>query len=89
MDILTSCAASALIVRNEPHIYSSLRLLEVLEKLLRYGDEHNISKDPELIAIADDIIQNKNSCMSDADEFYSLVQGIAFALVRYQKNQKS
>lgn len=39
VDILAYCASAALLVQREPPLYSSLRLLEVLEKLLRFGEE--------------------------------------------------
>ena len=82
MEILAYCSSAALLVQKEPPLYSSLRLLEVLEKLLRFGEEKQLTQNPALSAIADRIIREKDHCMDDAEEFQRLIEDTAVAVMQ-------
>lgn len=79
--ILSFCASSALGVSEEPPIYAPLRLIEVLEKLLRFGEREHITADVRLSELADMIRERKTLCMDDETAFRALLQEVAFSLV--------
>lgn len=81
VDILAYCASAALLVQREPPLYSSLRLLEVLEKLLRFGEEQQLTEYPELLHLADRIVQEKDCCMDDPEAFHRLIEETAVAVM--------
>jgi len=89
ISILSLCASSALGVIQEPRVYAPLRLMEVLEKLLRFGEQEHITADARLSEIADMISERKLLCMSDETAFQSLLQEVAFSLVDIVQHQGS
>src|SRR5665648_971406 len=84
--ILSLCSSSALGVSEEPPIYAPLRLLDVLEKLLRYGEQEHITTDVRFLELADIITEKKILCMSDESDFQSLSQEVAFSLLDIMQN---
>lgn len=85
VDILAYCASAALLVQREPPLYSSLRLLEVLEKLLRFGEEQQLTEYPELLHLADRIVQEKDCCMDDPEAFHRLIEETAVAVMQLER----
>lgn len=81
--LMAYCAASAGIVRGEPTVYASLRLVEVLEKLLSYGEKNGITHQPAFRSIARQIALRKDSCMEDPEAFYRFIDRVALDLVKY------
>ena len=82
LDILAYCSSAALLVQKEPPLYSSLRLLEVLEKLLRFGEGKQLTQNPALLAVADRIVREKDHCMDDAEAFQRLIEDTAIAVMQ-------
>lgn len=86
--ILSFCASSALGVSEEPPVYAPLRLIEVLEKLLRFGEKEHITADIRLSELADMINEQKTLCMSDEAAFRSLLQDLACSLVDIMQDRR-
>lgn len=82
LDILAYCASAALLVQKEPPLYASLRLLEVLEKLLRFGEGNQLTENRALLAVADRIVQEKDHCMDDPEAFHRLIEDTAVAVMQ-------
>lgn len=89
VELMAYCAASAGIVRGEPNIYASLRLAEVLEKMLSYGEKSGITRQPAFQTMAQEILLRKDTCMEDPDGFYQLVDDLTLELVKYLEDPDS
>jgi len=74
------CAASEL--KNEPREYGSLRLLEIVERILDYTIH---SEDESLIAIREKIRQKQDQAMTDPEAFYDNMSKIMLELVKERK----
>ena len=82
LEMLAYCASAALLVQKEPPLYASLRLVEVLEKLLRFGEATHLTENPALLEIADRIGREKTHCMDDAAAFHKLIEETAVAVMQ-------
>jgi len=80
--ILAFLASSAMGCLKEPPIYGPLRLLDALERLIRYIRKHEPEGVGGLGQIADHIGDAKLLCMTDRDKFEQLLNSIGVEMVK-------
>lgn len=81
-EALAFCAASAIGCMDEPSIYGSLRLLEVMYRLLDLSAEKEKGdKKAAMEALSAYIVENKGLCMEDELKFRDVLSQCAFRLM--------
>lgn len=79
--ILAFTAASALECVKEPSPYGSLRMMEILEKMLLFGVQNELITGDKPACLAAKIAAEKGSALTDRNEFQKLVEDVAIAFV--------
>jgi hypothetical protein len=80
--ILAFLASSAMGCLKEPPIYGPLRLLDALERFIRYIRKYEPEGIGGLEQIADHINDAKLLCMTDREKFEQLVNSIGVEMVK-------
>lgn len=80
-EILAFCIASAIGCMDEPPVYGPLRLIDVLERLIRYGAAQDFGAGGALLPLADYIQEHKLECMHDEPGFRKSLLEIAQRLM--------
>lgn len=87
MDVaLAFCIASAIGCIDEPSIYGSLRLLEVMYRLLDLSAKDETGTKKEAIEkLSSYIVENKGVCMEDETKFREVLNKCAFCFMDIQR----
>ena len=86
-EILAFCSSSALGCMGEPPIYGPFRLIECLERLIRFGQEQNLTHSDALAEIADYIEEHKLTCMYDEEDFRKTLENIVLSLLAIMEDK--
>ena len=81
MELLAFMVSSAAGLRGEPAIYGPLRLIDAAKKLACMMAEEYPEKRQDLLELADLIESRRNSCMTDQEDFYALLDDASAKLV--------
>lgn len=88
LEYIAFLVSSAENLQMEPATYGPLRLIDAAERVIALFERLNMLDDPQLSALAQDIHQNKFSCMDEPEAFSEMLKHANLQLAKIVKNSK-
>ncbi len=84
LKFISYLVTSAREFKNEPKIYGSFRLIDAVDKFVKFTG----SEDKNLKMLVEKLNKKKSLCMTDEEGFYSMLDDVIFDLVDLMSKEK-